>query len=158
MSDVRHVAIMVCTRGRPDVRQACFAALGLLQAPDGVRVSVVVGDNNAPLADDMADDGMASELTATGLGFTIVRESEAGYCFIRNAVLRAVLKTPAEILIFIDDDHAVEPDLVTAYLGAFDTFGADVVHGSYVGSSRRYREGQRPRRWRPTMSLPTTVD
>lgn len=142
MSDIRHVALMLCTRGRADVRRASIGAIGRLEVPDGVRLTVVVGDNN-PLD---AKSEIAAELTAAGHPFRIVRESRRGYCFIRNSVLEAALEVGADLLIFIDDDHAVEPDLVARYLEVFAAFDADVVHGSYVGSTRRYREGQRARK------------
>ncbi len=142
MSDARHVVLMLCTRGRPVVRRACISAISGLDLPQDVCFRIVVCDNNAP----SEVDAIEGELAATGHPFRVVREARRGYCFARNAAVEAAIDGDGDILIFIDDDHAVEPDLIARYLDVFDGSGADVVHGSYVGSSRRYRDGQAARK------------
>ena len=134
-----HAAFLICTRGAHSHRQACLASIAGLIKPDGLQLSIVIGDNNVPAA----KQEILAETQELGLDITYIHVVPRGYCYVRNAVLDAAGETGAEILIFIDDDHMVEPDLLQSYIDCFKQFDPDVVHGSYVGSSRRHRQGQR---------------
>jgi hypothetical protein len=134
-----HVAFMICTRGAHSNRQACLASIARLNRPDGMQLSIVIGDNNVPAQ----KQEIVAETQELGLDITYIHVAPRGYCYVRNAVLDAAAQTGAEILIFIDDDHMAEPDLLQSYSDCFKQFDPDVVHGSYIGSSRRYKQGQR---------------
>ena len=142
MCEIQHIAIMICTRGRAAVRNDCIAATGMLLPAGNIMLSVIVGDNNTPPEQEL----IAQELAKTGLSYRIVHENRSGYCYIRNRVLEAALASGADTFVFIDDDHAVEPELIQKYVEAFQIFDADVVHGSYVGSKRNYEDGQRAKK------------
>lgn len=140
--EVLSVAILVCTRGRPEALTACLEGISKAVCPPGTRLSVVVGDNN-----DVSQKEMIVSLAGRlGLPIIHVWEGQRGYCYVRNALLDAADKLRSDILIFIDDDHRAEPGLVSAYVDRFERYDADVVHGSYLGSSREYPEGRRAKK------------
>lgn len=134
-----HVAILICTRDRPETLSACLQAISGITQPQAVRFSVIVGDNN----DISQEEAISDEAHRLGLDHYYVHQSRRGYCHIRNSVLDVAEQLGPDILIFIDDDHLVEPNLLSAYLECFHSYDADVVHGSYVGSSRSYEEGRK---------------
>jgi len=139
---VNHVAVMVCTRGRPAELAACLASLANLKLPGDVRLSVCIGDNN-----DSANPAIAAEPAKThGLNISYAHQPERGYASVRNSAIDLALQTDAGVLIFIDDDSTAAPDLVTAYLAAFETYPADTVVGRIGGISINAAEGEQMRK------------
>ena len=134
--------MLVCTRNRPETLSNCLESISKIVCPPGVQLTVVVGDNN----DRPQKHAISSQAEKLGLNFAYVYEPRRGYCYIRNALLKAAELLRHEILIFIDDDELPDPGLVSAYLDCFSLYDADVVHGSYAGSTRRYPEGQKARK------------
>lgn len=132
-----HVATLICTRGRHEVLSTCLQAISRIKRPPSVRLSVIIGDNN----DVPQENAISDEASRLGLDHYYVHHGTRGYCYIRNSVLDAAERIRPDILIFIDDDHLAEPDLLLAYLECFHRYDADVVHGSYIGCTRKYREG-----------------
>lgn len=131
--------MLICTRDRPETLSACLHAISRITRPPAVRLSVIVGDNN----DVPQEKAISDEAHGLGLDHYYVHQGSRGYCYIRNSVLEAAEQIRPDILIFIDDDHLAEPNLLSAYLECFHSYDADVVHGSYVRSSRKYKEGQK---------------
>src|SRR5258705_3947006 len=115
---VTSVAMMVCTRERPELLQQWLLSVGEMNVPAGVKLHVVIADNN--------ETSIRHEVEGTAAQFTLdlayVHEPCRGYSNARNAAVEAALATDAQLLIFTDDDQVVEPDLLIAYIAFFEPF------------------------------------
>ena len=136
-SGLTRVAVLVCTRGRQAELAACLASLGAQEVPAGVRLAVVVADNNEP-PDEAAIGSAARKL---GLDLHYGHEPQRGYCHVRNRAIELALRSGAELLIFLDDDSEALPGLVTAHLAAIERYDADAIVGTFEGLESRAREG-----------------
>ncbi|HVI30653.1 glycosyltransferase family 2 protein [Phenylobacterium sp.] len=115
------LAVIVCTRGRPGMLEACLASLAAQDAPP---VQVVVVDND-PAAS-------ARAVAADRPGVTYVHEPRPGLSIARNAGLAAA---HAEFVAFTDDDVELHPAWTGELVRAFDTSGADAVTGLVLPAS-----------------------
>ncbi len=99
------VAVVICTRNRPEQLRRCLASLTELSlAPD----EIVVVDN--------ASDGDATRLVATEAGVTYVFEPQRGLSHARNT---GIASTSSDIVAFTDDDVVVHPDWLSRLLAGF---------------------------------------
>lgn len=131
--------MLVCTRERMEALSRCLASIALLHVPQNVTLAVVVADNNPDGA-----EAAIRELGATyNLPLHYAHEPARGYSSARNRAIDLALKAGADLLIFIDDDSTVLPELVAEHMAAMERHHADVVVGSFDGLQHRAREGQR---------------
>ncbi len=130
-----HFAVMVCTRDRPKCITGALRALAGLEAVAGGSIAIVVADNNPQSQEAFIRDAA----TAAGVAIAYVHEPRRGYSSIRNAAIRTALTTPADTLVFVDDDWRVSPDLVKVYADAFVAHDASVLQGNTVEVSGRAR-------------------
>ena len=135
-----NMAVMITTRDRPEELARCLAALAAATTPPGVELNWVVVDNASP-----AQEEPIRRLAATaGLAITYANEPVRGYASPRNRALGVSLATGADILLFIDDDVAAEPDLLVAHLEGLKSADADVSMGGQtgrdIGQARRFRK------------------
>lgn len=120
-NDAGRLAVVVCTRGRPRMLQACMASLAAQDAPPG---QVVVVDND-PAAS-------ARPVAADRPGVTYVHEPRSGLSIARNTGLAAA---HADLVAFTDDDVELHPAWTGEIVRAFDASGADAVTGLVLPAS-----------------------
>lgn len=131
--------MLVCTRERMEALSRCLASISLLHAPDGVGLAIVVADNNPEAA-----EAAIRELGATyRLPLHYAHEPARGYSSVRNRAIDLALETGADLLVFVDDDSTVLPELVAEHIAAIERHKADVVVGSFDGLQHRAQEGRR---------------
>lgn len=139
MPDIGSLALMVCTYRRPACFRAFVGSVARLDVPQGVRLSLVVADNNPESAyESYIRDLIASLPLATRYG----HQPEAGYSNARNLALELALTTDAEILAFVDDDMLLEPDWLVGQLRSYRELGCDGVSGALVGHPQKFVHGQ----------------
>ena len=98
------VSICVCTVHRAAMLQRCLDSLARLLLPAGLRVEIVVVDNDAQGSARLAAARVAQRC-AWPLRYVV--EPEPGVSFARN---RCVMEAAAPWVAFIDDDEAAAPD------------------------------------------------
>lgn len=138
-SPVGKVAILICTRGRPDVLTQCLSSLAELELPNGISLAVGVADNNdtSQCADTLA---LGARL---GLDMRCRHQPKRGYSSARNTSLQLAIELGADVAILIDDDSVALPSLVSEHLWALDHYDADAIAGAIDGVHHRVVEGQR---------------
>lgn len=140
MPDIGSLALMVCTYRRPACFGAFVGSVARLDVPPGVRLTLVVADNNPESAFDAYIRDLTSALPfPTRYG----HEPAAGYANARNLALRLALETDAEILAFVDDDMVLEPGWLQGQLRSYREFACDGVSGALVGHPQRFVHGHR---------------
>jgi cellulose synthase/poly-beta-1,6-N-acetylglucosamine synthase-like glycosyltransferase len=105
----------VCTRDRPRVLDLCLAAVRRLRYP---RLELVVVDSASTTA--------GTREVAERHGATLVRAARPGLSHARNVGVRA---SRSEIVAFLDDDAAPEPDWVDRLAPEFDDPAVMAVTG-----------------------------
>jgi succinoglycan biosynthesis protein ExoM len=116
------IDIGVCTFRRPQLADT-LRSLALLRLPEGLRIQVIVADNDdVPSARAIARE-LASEL---GLRLRYLHCPARNISLARNACLDA---STADFLAFLDDDETVTPDWVARLVEAAERDRADVVLG-----------------------------
>jgi succinoglycan biosynthesis protein ExoM len=119
---VADVDVCVCTFRRPSVVET-LASLAAQRLPDGMRLRVIVADNDvAPTAREAVEGAFR----ANGLDGLYVHAPAQNISIARNACLDAVA---APIAAFIDDDETARPDWLARLIGAREEQGADIVFG-----------------------------
>lgn len=120
------IAICVCSNGRESLSH-CLRAILRQELPGAEWVRVVLIDNTSTgrLAARLAEEGLASEITA-------VHEPRPGIPMARNAALEAALAMDASLIAFIDDDEIVSADWLPSLHAVMIHAGADVVQGRLV--------------------------
>jgi succinoglycan biosynthesis protein ExoM len=115
------IAIGVITRRRPRELGRLLGSLAALRVPEGVRVEVVVVENDdAP--------GSGARLDAGAIAVRHAFEPVAGIPQARNRVLD-LAADQSDRIVFVDDDETVEPDLLERLLATERATGADAVAG-----------------------------
>lgn len=116
------VDIAVCTFRREALSDT-LASLAQLIVPDGVRLRIIVADNDAePSARERVD----AARTAMPVELLYVHCPAGNISIARNACLDAA---DADFLAFVDDDETVEPLWLDRLLAKAATSSADVVLG-----------------------------
>lgn len=116
------VSVAICTYRRPAV-VATLASIARQQTPEGVRVEVIVADN------DTGREAEARVLAAAelhGLSVTYVHAPARNICVARNACLDAAT---GDWLAFLDDDETAGPGWLAALLSQAERSGCDAVLG-----------------------------
>ena len=116
------IDVGVCTFKRPSVADT-LASLGAQLLPAGVRLRVIVADNEPEPA---AEARVRAAARAHGLDLTYVHAPAHNISIARNAVLDAL---EGDWLAFIDDDQIAAADWIASLLSAAREQGCDTVLG-----------------------------
>lgn len=136
---IRTVALMVCTRDRPQAIADCLASFAGMAALPDVALVVCIADNN-----EIPQEEALRLLGAMhGLDLRYAHEPVRGYASVRNRALGLALVAQADLAVFIDDDSTAAPGLVAGHIAAIERYRADAVLGRVDGLSQRSREGHR---------------
>lgn len=133
------VAVLLCTRDRPELLAECLASCAKLIHPPGIEVRVCVADNN----ETAQQRQICQTARSSGLDIDYGHEPRRGYASARNCALRLAIATHADLAIFMDDDSRADPRLVIEHVRAVERYRADAVLGRIEGLSRHPREGRR---------------
>lgn len=146
MSDVDvDVDVCVCTYRRESVAEALHS-LGSQTLPAGVRICVIVADNDV---DPTARPRIELAAAQAGVRLAYVHAPSRNISLARNACLRAAT---APIIAFLDDDEVASPGWVGALLSTAAATGAPIVLGPVVA---RYRSDAP--RWLAAADLHSTA-
>ena len=135
---IRTVALMICTRDRPEALDECLAACGALEH-GSLAIKICVADNSPHPQERSVRDIAA----AHGLDLHYGHETRRGYSSVRNTALDLALASGVDAAIFIDDDSKPAPDLVVEHVAALERYRADAILGMIEGLSQRPKEGRR---------------
>ncbi|WP_425228627.1 glycosyltransferase [Sphingomonas sp.] len=116
------VDVAVCTYRRDTLAHALRSIAGQV-LPDGIRLRVIVADNDEEPSAQARTAAAAAQLT---LDCHYVHAPARNISIARNACLDAA---EAELLAFIDDDEVATPGWIAALLARLDESGADAVLG-----------------------------
>jgi len=121
------VTVTIQTYNRCGLLAETLESLRSLRGPAAVEYEILVVDNNST-------DGTAQVLEKYGRllapRLRSVFEPQQGLSHARNRALR---EAQGQIVSFLDDDVLVDPDWLSAVVGAFERYQADVVGGkSYL--------------------------
>jgi glycosyltransferase involved in cell wall biosynthesis len=122
------VSVCIASYRRPEGLARLLASLGRIKLPDGVRVEILVVDND-PHASDAQPLPDAGGLPARRL-----REPERNIALARN---RAVSEARGAWLAFVDDDETVGEDWLAAYLAAAERWACDGFFGPVLARAER---------------------
>jgi succinoglycan biosynthesis protein ExoM len=117
-----NVDVGVCTFRRPAIAET-LASLGAQQLPAGVRMRVVVADNDES---PEAEGRIRAAAEAHGLDLAYVHAPARNISLARNACLDAAR---GEFLAFIDDDETATPGWLASLLAEADRGSWDAVLG-----------------------------
>lgn len=117
------VDIAVCTFRREALGDT-LASLAHLVVPEGVRLRIIVADNDA---EPSARERVEAARTRMPIDLVYVHCPAGNISIARNACLDAA---DADFLAFVDDDETVEPLWLDRLLAEAAASGADVVLGS----------------------------
>jgi len=133
------VTLCVCTSRRPEFFRQFMRSLETLIVPSGVAFHLSVTDNNAVSHYELYIKALLEKLPfASSYG----HDPAPGYSNARNGALELALKTPAELLAFVDDDLTVDPHWLLGHLRSHEEFACDVVGGAIHGRRSRYNTGR----------------
>jgi glycosyltransferase involved in cell wall biosynthesis len=137
---IASVTLCVCTCRRPEFFSRFTRSLETLIVPSAVTFHLSVSDNNAVSHYELYIKDLLERLPfASSYG----HEPAPGYSNARNRALELALKTPAELLAFVDDDMTVDPTWLLGHLRSHEEFACDVVGGAIHGRRSRYNTGRR---------------
>lgn len=120
------VAITLCTFRRPEVADT-LRSLFAQQLPEGIRLRIVVADN-----DDTPSGRAAVEDAAVGAIWPVayVHAPARNISIARNAGLESAGE--ADWIAFLDDDEIAEPDWLARLMDCAAETGADAVFGPAI--------------------------
>ena len=137
---ITSVTLCVCTCRRPGFFSQFTRSLETLIVPSVVTFHLSVSDNNIVSHYELYIRDLLERLPfASSYG----HEPAPGYSNARNRALELALKTPAELLAFVDDDMTVAPTWLLGHLRSHEEFACDVVGGAIHGHRSRYNTGRR---------------
>jgi len=124
------VIICICTFKRPDLLSRCLASVAGIEQPAGVKVSVLVVDNDV-------DQSAAATVTALvadyGMPLGYVSEPRRGIPCARNRAVAEAVQASADYLVFIDDDETVTASWLQCLFDYGQSHGGQVVvHGRVI--------------------------
>ncbi len=123
------VALCVITFRRPEGLSRLLDALGRLDVPAAVRLSVVVVDNDPEGSARTVVDAATTALPHT-VRYAV--ESARGIPMARNRALKLALDLQPQFIAWIDDDEHPEPDWLCNLWETQNATDADVVMGPGV--------------------------
>jgi len=136
---IASVTLCVCTSRRPELFSQFMRSLETLIVPSAVTFHLSVSDNNAVSHYESYIKDLLERLPfASSYG----HDPTPGYSNARNRALELGLKTPAELLAFVDDDLALDPNWLLGHLRSYEEFACDVVGGAIHGRRSRYDTGR----------------
>lgn len=135
---IQSAALLVCTYKRPQTFDQLMQSVAKLRVPEGVRLCIVVADNNP----ESAWDAYVRPAVA-GLPWPVHygHEPVAGYSSARNKAIALALETDAEAFLFTDDDMILDPGWLEGHLRSLEALSADVVNGRIHGVRERFVHG-----------------
>jgi len=136
---IASVTLCVCTSRRPELFSQFMRSLETLIVPSAVTFHLSVSDNNAVSHYESYIKDLLERLPfASSYG----HDPTPGYSNARNRALELGLKTPAELLAFVDDDLAVDPNWLLGHLRSYEELACDIVGGAIHGRRSRYDTGR----------------
>lgn len=120
------LAIGLCTYKRLQKLECCLRSLEAMLKPEGVRLSIIIADNDSAGSAGDTVERLEKEL---GIPIDYAIEPGRGIPFARNNVLRRAVANGVEWLAFIDDDEWVAPDWLVNYWHYMQANPADVYTG-----------------------------
>lgn len=117
------VTIIVSSYRRPDVLRETLAALLRLDYPGRLHEIIVIDDGSGDETPQIVE---ALQRDCSRLHY--YEQTNSGVATARNNGAR---KARGEVLIFLDDDIVIEPDLIRRHLAAMSEFGACLVNGHW---------------------------
>lgn len=124
-----HVLLGVCTYQRPQMLLRCLLSIRRLQEPEGVRLTVVVVDNEpVPTAHELVQSLAGnSAIAASPMPMLYVHEPRRGIAQARNAILAKADEIGAGWVAMIDDDQTIPADWLLNMWDVSRSFKADVT-------------------------------
>ncbi|MGD9868437.1 MAG: glycosyltransferase family 2 protein [Hyphomicrobiales bacterium] len=135
-----NVTLMVCTYRREDLLPRFIQSVAALKVPRGVKLHLVVSDNNPESHFDAYIGALLKKLRFKS---SYGHEPQAGYANARNLAIRLALETPAELFAFADDDMELDPGWLEGHLRSHAEFGTDVIGGAIARKGSRHEHGRR---------------
>lgn len=120
------VALCVPTFRRNDALRNCLGAVARLRRPPGLRLQVVVADNDAA----GAAESVCRESGVQPLHYCV--EAKRGLASVRNRLLDEAARMGADWAAFLDDDETPSPDWLLHHWGVLTETGARVSTGPVV--------------------------
>lgn len=118
-----HIVIGICTFRRAHIVDT-IEAVGKINVPADVTVSILVADNDGSASAKFAVENAKSEFPVT-----YIHAPERNISIARNAILDKVRRDAMSYLVFIDDDEVVTPDWLIALWERHKQSGEGVVVG-----------------------------
>jgi succinoglycan biosynthesis protein ExoM len=123
------VLIVICTRQRPRLLDACLASVCAQRRLDGVEMQIAVIENNDRLS---CREQIERHSRDSGIPIHAVLEPELGIPFVRNRCGIFAAENGFDWALYIDDDETAEPDWFATMVEAARRFDADVLYGRVV--------------------------
>lgn len=136
----KSVTLMVCTYRREDLLPRFMKSVAALKVPRGVKLHLVLADNNPENQFDAYIGALLKTLPFTS---SYGHEPTAGYANARNLALRLALETQAELFAFADDDMELDVGWLEGHLRSHAEFGCDVIGGAIARTGSRHEHGRR---------------
>ncbi|MFK8025104.1 MAG: glycosyltransferase family 2 protein [Ilumatobacter sp.] len=121
-----HAAVCALTYRRPRGLERLLDGLDELEIPDGLRLDVVIVDNDA---DASARTAVEARAATSAFSLHYVHEPARGISTARNAAVAGGLELGADAICFIDDDEWPEADWLRQFIETAESTSADVVTG-----------------------------
>lgn len=126
-----HIAILVCTRDRPEMLAQCLASLNVLRPVEGASHEVIIVDNSA---DGNAKAAVDRAFEGSDTVYTFAHVADPGIPIARNKAIDLALGRRADFLAMIDDDEIATPQWLAAFMAAARQYPGDIYCGpvSYI--------------------------
>lgn len=118
------ISLCICTFRRPELLAQLLRALSEQEVPEGLRIEIVVVDNDPQRSASQVLEQAARELAP--LPLVVQHEATPNIALARNAAIRAARGT---WIAFIDDDEYPDPGWLNALERAARQYSADAVFG-----------------------------
>ncbi|WP_408913613.1 glycosyltransferase family 2 protein [Brucella pseudogrignonensis] len=136
----RHICVAVVTRNRPKMLAELIATLSSMAAPQDVKVSFLVVENNNDFSLANVISKFRTMMPQNEVGYLL--EPTIGISAARNRALDYSLARGCDFLVFVDDDETVEQCWLMELLAVRDRHELDMV-----GSPVRPRPYQTDLSW-----------
>src|SRR5712692_10304016 len=120
------ISVVVCTYNRSKSLASTLESLGQMTTPPDLAWELIVVDNNS---NDQTKKVVEEFASTSGLKVRYVHESTQGHTYARN---RGIETAKGEIVVFTDDDVAVDEFWLANVRHAFDDFDCLAIGGRIV--------------------------
>lgn len=140
---IQSVDIASCTWNRASLLSRTLDSLTRLTVPDGVKLSVIVVNNNSNDDTDEVLESFAQTPFAAKHRVLRILESQQGHTFARN---RAIEESTGDLILWTDDDVLVSEDWLAKYVAAaelqteVDFWGSRIVPRFEAGKPKWIEE------------------